>query len=130
MTLQQTQDLTALTAAAKTIRLVTHTAWILCLGGDRYPYKTLIYQRMQIQLPGDLVVEITTLGKHNDLDAVGTFLCITQELVDFGPNADPWDEKEEGPPHPTENRTHIRTLDGREFCWHTAQFLTVSRGDQ
>lgn len=77
---------------------------------------------------GDLVVEVTTCLMRNGrpaIDAVGHLLRITEEPVDFGDPEFVWDEKAEGRPHPTERCYYIRTLDGREFRWTNASFISA-----
>lgn len=88
--------------------------------------------------PGDLVVETTTClmdGRRGSsgpkfhrpaLDAVGYLIKITWEPIVF--EGDPefaWDDAVEGKPHPTEKCVYIRTLDGREFRWTNASFVSA-----
>jgi len=128
MTKELTQDLSALKTAAKAIRSATYVAWSLALGNNPHPKK--IHDRMQIQLPGDLVVETKTLNDDNHLDAVGTFLRITEEPMEFSSGAIASYEELNGPyrAHLTEPYTYIRTLDGREVRWRNTVFLTVPQG--
>jgi hypothetical protein len=84
---------------------------------------------------GDLVVETTTAlmdGRKGPkyhrpaLDAVGYLLRITWEPIVFTGDPDfVWDEKVEGRPHPKEECVYIRTLDGREFRWTNASFVSA-----
>lgn len=83
---------------------------------------------------GDLVVESTTAlmdGRRGEkyyrpaLDAVGYLLRITWEPIVFSDTTFVWDEEIEGQPHPTEKCTYIQTLDGREFRWTNASFISA-----
>lgn len=82
---------------------------------------------------GDLVVETTTAnmdGRRGEkhfrpaLDAVGYLIKITWEPVVWGDPDFVWDEAVEGRPEPTEKCVYIRTLDGREFRWTNASFIS------
>lgn len=83
---------------------------------------------------GDLVVETTTClmdGRRGEaylrpaLDAVGYLIRVTQEPFAFSDPDFVWNEEEEGRPHPQEKCTYIRTLDGREFRWTNASFVSA-----
>ncbi len=77
--------------------------------------------------PGDLVVERTTclMAGRPALDAVGYFLRSAEEPFNISYPEFEWDEKVEGKPMPKETVYYIRTLDGREFRWHNADFMSA-----
>lgn len=83
---------------------------------------------------GDLIVEITTAGMDGRrgpkyfrpaLDAVGYLVKVTWEPVVWGDPDFVWDEAVEGKPEPTEKCIYINTLDGREFRWTNASFVSA-----
>jgi len=116
-----------LEALAKAIRNITYNAHGATLIGPEIPVVQRLGNRMNDIKIGDLIVEISTIWmqQRSDLDGLGYLIRIEQEPVDFGPRAEPWDEKEEGQPHPTERCTYIKTLDGREFRWTNASFIAA-----
>lgn len=82
---------------------------------------------------GDLVVETSTAlmdGRRGEkyfrpaLDALGYLVKITWEPVVWGDPDFVWDEAVEGKPEPTEKCVYIKTLDGREFRWTNASFIS------
>lgn len=112
---------------ARLIAIGTYNAYSHTLVGYGAPRIFELSDRLQDIQIGDLIVEITTclMPLRPALDAVGVLLRITQEPVDFGDPDFVWNEEEEGRPHPTEKCTYIRTLDGREFRWTNASFVSV-----
>lgn len=117
---------------ARAIGISNYLAERAVLVGNPAPVTQGHYERMKDIRVGDLIVEKTTIlmsicGKHYRpaLDAVGHLVKITQEKIVFGDPDFVWNEEEEGKPHPTETCTYIRTLDGREFRWTNASFLSV-----
>lgn len=118
------------------IGIAAYNAYGAVLVGDPAPVTEALYKRMQDVRVGDWVVEQTTIlmtgnsgARHGHyrkaIDAVGKLLRITQEKVDFGDPSFVWNEAEEGRPHPTEKCFYIQTLDGREFRWTNASFISV-----
>lgn len=82
---------------------------------------------------GDLIVETSSAlmdGRRGEknyrpaLDALGYLVKVTWEPVVWGDPDFVWDEAAEGKPEPTEKCTYIRTLDGREFRWTNASFIS------
>ncbi len=122
------QELEDIARAIGVASYLAHTAII----GAQHKNARDLYERMKDIRIGDIVVEITTIlmsvaGKHHRpaLDAVGHLVKITQEKIVFSDPDFVWNEEEEGKPHPTETCTYIRTLDGREFKWTNASFISV-----
>jgi len=116
---------------ARAIGISTYLAYTTTLVGNPAPITTEYRDRVKDVRVGDMVVEVTTIlmsvtGGHYRaaLDAVGHLVKITQEPVVFSAGF-VWDEKEEGRPHPTETCTYIKTLDGREYRWTNASFISV-----
>lgn len=117
---------------ARVIGLSAYNAEGAALVGDPAPVTEAFYKRTQDVRIGDWVVERTTIAMSVSnthyrpaLDAVGRLIKITEEKVAFDDPDFVWDEKEEGRPHPTEKCVYIRTLDGREFRWTNASFLSI-----
>lgn len=86
-----------------------------------------LYARFRDVRPGDLVLETTAflMPGRSALDGLGYLLRETWEPVVFSDPDFVWDEKAEGKPHPTERCYYIRTLDGREFRWTNASFISA-----
>lgn len=116
-----------LASIARLIGTSVYNAHGAVLVGNPARVTEALYERMKDVRIGDWVVEQTTILMPNRsaLDAVGRLIKITQEKVDFGDPNFVWDGAEEGRPHPTETCTYIRTLDGREFRWTNASFISV-----
>lgn len=92
-----------------------------------------LYRRFNDIQIGDLVVETSTAlmdGRRGEkyyrpaLDALGYLVKITWEPVVWGDPDFVWDEAVEGKPEPTEKCVYIKTLDGREFRWTNASFIS------
>lgn len=89
-------------------------------------------KRMEAIRANDLVMETTSgawmFGRNGNYrtkpeSAVGLLHKVTQEPVPFD---EPWDEKSEGRPHPTEEVVYIRPLDGGQIIrWTNAHFITI-----
>lgn len=119
---------------ARGIAIMAYNAHGAVLVGDAPQCVHDLRNRLKDIQVGDLVVETTTCnmdGRRGKkyyrpaLDAVGYLLRITWEPVVWGDPDFVWDEKVEGEPHPTEKCTYIRTLDGREFRWTNASFVSA-----
>lgn len=95
-----------------------HSATIVGLS----PHLKAMGNRVNNPRIGDLVVEITTRFRDNDLDAVGHLEKVAREPVQYEV---PWDEEAEGEPCPTEMVYYIRTFDGRSFRWTNASLIAV-----
>jgi hypothetical protein len=95
------------------------------------------WERMEANVPGDLVIELSTSGWWLHCDdphpgpyrylkvenAIGFLERITQEPY---PHDEPWDEAVEGRPEPLEKCYYIRKLhDGEIFRWTNASFATI-----
>lgn len=115
-----------LESLARYIRQTADSLWSATLIHPGPKYQDL-RRDMEVLTPGGLVAEVSTLGIKPAINAVGYLIKKTEEPVDFGPGADPWDEVAEGRPHPTEPIWYIKTLDGREMRWHNARFIRVPR---
>ena len=116
----------ALVVVAKVMREAAYAAWKGTLIGGAPEFLKRRFKRMQEPQVGDWVFECTTIHMpERDLDAVGVLEEIAWEPVDFGAGAEPWNEAEEGRPHPTERIYYIRTLDGVRYRWSNAQMLTI-----
>jgi hypothetical protein len=86
------------------------------IGANIYVVNSL-YERFKDVRPGDLVVETTTfhMPGRAAIDAVGYLRRVVWE-----PIAE-WDDE----PRPTEKVFYIRTLDGREYRWTNADFISA-----
>jgi hypothetical protein len=116
---------------ARAIGVSNYLAYTASISGQHGAAREL-YDRMKDVRVGDMVIEITTIlmsvaGKHYRpaLDAVGHLVKITREKIVFSDPDFVWNEEEEGQPHPTEKCTYVKTLDGREFRWTNASFISV-----
>lgn len=115
---------------ARAFRRTVYNAYGNTLIGSAPKAITDAYNRMKNPQVGDWVIESTTVDgmRHanaTDLDGVGILEDIAQEKVDFGDNAEVWDEEVEGEPHPTETVYYIRTIDGRLFRWTNATIIAA-----
>jgi hypothetical protein len=120
---------------AKNIVAMAYNSYTNVIVGNAPQCVHDLYNRYQDVRIGDLVVELSTAlmcfaeGRckyRSALDAVGYLLRVTQEPVVFSGDPDfVWDEAVEGCPHPTERCVYIRTLDGREFRWTNASFISA-----
>lgn len=111
---------------AREIRALAYNAYGATMVGSPALSSKRFYEATKALAVGDLVVEITTIWRpERDSDAVGYLREIAFEPVDYGPDAEPWDEAEEGRPHPTEKVYYINTLDGRQYRWVNASFIAA-----
>lgn len=117
---------------ARTMGVCAYTAWVAVLCGNPTGNQEQLNKRMRDIQVGDWIVETTTIlmsvtgrSYRPALDAVGRLVKITQEKVVFSDPDFVWDETAEGKPHPTEACTYIKTLDGREFRWTNASFVSI-----
>lgn len=116
----------SLETMAGLIRDAAHAAWSGTLIGTAPRSTMALFERMMAPVVGDWVFERSTVGiQKRDLDAVGLLEEIAWEPVNFGEGAEPWDEAEQGRPHPTERVWYIRTLDGYRYRWTNADMLAV-----
>jgi hypothetical protein len=125
----------ALEKLARDIATMAYNASGAVLVGNAPPCVHELRKRFEDIKIGDLVVETTTAlmdGRRGEkyfrpaLDAVGYLVKVTWEPIVWEGDPDfVWDEVVEGKPHPTEKCTYIQTLDGREFRWTNASFVSA-----
>jgi hypothetical protein len=113
---------------ASALRVATYNAYSATLIGANIGCVERLQERMAEVKVGDIVVETSTIymaPRRSHMDGIGILLRDVREPVNFGPDAEPWDEVAEGRPHPTERVVYIQTFDGREFRWENASFISV-----
>lgn len=113
---------------ALAIANAAYNAYSHTLVGRAPPSVLALHDRLKDIRIGDIVVEITALHTpgRSALNAVGNLLRVTQEPVVFDDKSFVWDDEAEGRPHPRELCTYIQTLDGREYRWTNANFISVA----
>jgi hypothetical protein len=97
-----------------------------CCIGNPPPFVARLREALRNPRPGDLVLEITSFRRADDLSShVGELVRIAEEPC-MPPGE--WDEAVEGRPVPMERVQYVRTLDGsREVRWVNAEFIRVFR---
>lgn len=120
---------------ARQIVTTVYNSYASTLVGHGPPCVFDLNNRLRDIQVGDLVVETSTAlmdGRNGEkyyrpaLDALGHLIKITWEPVVWSDPEFVWDEEIEGKPHPTEKCVYIRTLDGREFRWTNASFISAA----
>lgn len=112
-----------------------YNLYLATLVGDPAPRVKKIGDRMRAPVPGDLVLEISTIyregGRYESRvgERLGRLLRVVREDVY---TAEVWYGREcgaqPGEPIPTERVWYIELADGREYRWHNASFIAVPEG--
>jgi hypothetical protein len=98
-------------AAARQLSIVASALWTSALVGHPAPVVEHLRERMRAIRPGDLVMEVSRVGRNFDPDSIGTLLRV--ELVDPGAPSD-W-------------RYVVEPLcaPGTEQGWTNAEFVAI-----
>ena len=100
---------------ANAIRAATHAAYMMSIAHPGSHYQEM-GERMRNPVPGDLVVEISTVYFRTDAsDAVGELL---REVREPYPDQEPGEDA-------TERVVYIKAFDGAEIRWVNCQFVAV-----
>ena len=76
--------------------------------------------------PGQMVVEVTSSHRSPAIDRLGELISVTDEEMEWPQEAkDEWLEDPRNGPVPKERFYTIKTLDGREYRWHNADFIRI-----
>jgi hypothetical protein len=94
-----------------------YLAWWNTLCGNPSPNQEDYQRRMNNPIPGDLVLETTTLARGSPPNNIGRLLSVVPE-----PYPD-WDDEEE--PVPTRDIWTIETLDGQRVRWENCHFIKI-----
>lgn len=96
-----------------------YIAWRNTCCGNPSPLQERYWHRMNNPIPGDLVVETTTLTRGHPPNGIGRLLSVAPE-----PYPD-WDDEDEEEPIPTRDIWTIETLDGRQVRWENCHFIKI-----
>lgn len=114
-------------ASAEVAEIIAHAAsavYGLSLVGSGQGWSMAMHRRISAPEPDDVVCEISAVLTPTT-QRVGRLLRIAMEPIDFGEAADPWNEDEEGRPHPVEKVFYIADLEGTERRWVNAKFVAL-----
>lgn len=112
------------------------TAAFLCAAGYAAYCGTLtgrpgvpgLFEWMKDPKPGDLVLEVTSICRTDDIYRVGTLLRIE---IGWFHDDDKWEqvkgEWNADEPRPTDTYWVIETLDGYEYRWSNCSFIKLPR---
>lgn len=106
-----------LTEVLDLLAVNAYVAWSNVLSGCNSNAQNHYFEQMENPENGDLVLEITSMGRAESIDRIGRLIS-TQRVPIAG-----WEDEDE--PAPTEQTWTIKTLDGREFTWSNANFIVI-----
>lgn len=117
---------------ARLLHVLAYRLYLSTLVGSPAPNVRQLGDRMTQPVPGDLVMEISTIyhdgsnPKFPDRTAerMGILLRDARELVC---TPEEWTEQggEQGEPIPNQRVFYLALPDGREYRWHNANFIAI-----